>query len=303
MVATEAARKPSSLPSPARAETVSALRRVVEGWRAAGESVALAPTMGGLHAGHLALVAEARRRAPRTVVSIFVNPTQFGPGEDLAAYPRDEAADLAALARAGADLAFLPSAAEMYPEGFAGTVTFPGVTVPGVAQGLCGDFRPGHFAGVATVVAKLLNQCRPDIAVFGEKDYQQLLVIRRLARDLDMGVEIVGVPTVREADGLAMSSRNAYLTPGERATAARLNVILDETAGRLARGDGAADALTRGRAALDGAGFTAVDYLELRDAEALAPEPPPGRPARLLAAVRLGATRLIDNVAVPARRS
>jgi pantoate--beta-alanine ligase len=298
MVATEAARKPSSLPSPARAETVSALRRVVEGWRAAGESVALAPTMGGLHAGHLALVAEARRRAARTVVSIFVNPTQFGADEDLAAYPRDAAADLAALARAGADLAFLPSAAEMYPEGFE-TV----VTVPGVAEGLCGDVRPGHFAGVATVVAKLLNQCRPDIAVFGEKDYQQLLVIRRLARDLDMGVEIVGVPTVREADGLAMSSRNAYLTPGERATAAWLHAILDETAGRLARGGEAADALTRGRAALDGAGFAAVDYLELRDAETLAPEPPPGRPARLLAAVRLGATRLIDNLAVPARRS
>ncbi len=252
--------------------------------------------MGALHRGHLALVEEARRRAPRVVVSIFVNPTQFGAGEDLADYPRDTAEDLAKLAALGTDLVFNPTAAEMYPQGF-GTA----VTVARVSEGLCGEFRPWHFPGVATVVTKLLIQCAPDIALFGEKDYQQLVVIRCLARDLDIPVEIVGVPTVREPDGLAMSSRNAYLSPAEREIAATLNVTMAAVAERLAGGEAAAEALAWGRERLAGAGFAAVEYLELRDAETLATVETPERPARLLAAVRIGAARLIDNIAVPPR--
>ncbi len=277
-----------------RLDTVAALRGAVEPWRAAGETVALVPTMGALHRGHLALVEEGLRRCNRVVVSIFVNPTQFGPGEDLASYPRDEADDMAALAALGVDLVFAPPVDEMYPEGFATTVT-----VARVSEGLCGDIRPAHFPGVATVVAKLLNQCRPDVAVFGEKDYQQLVVIRRLVRDLDIPVEIVGVPTVREADGLAMSSRNAYLSPRERETAGRLNALLGAIAGRIAGGEPPARAVAWGRKRLAAEGFASIDYLELRDAETLAPVDVLGRPARLLAAVRLGAARLIDNVPVP----
>ena len=284
-----------ALTPPECAATVAALRGAVGAWRARGKTIALVPTMGALHAGHLALVEEARRRADRTVVSIFVNPAQFGPAEDLAAYPRDAAGDMARLAEFGVDLVFSPAVDEMYPQGFATEVR-----VAGLAEGLCADFRPVHFTGVATVVAKLLAQCRPDIALFGEKDYQQLLVVRRLARDLDLAVEIVGVPTVREADGLALSSRNASLSAAERAVAGRLNRVLAETAGRIAGGGEVAGALARGREQLAAAGFDGVDYLELRDAETLEPVTALARPARLLAAVRLGACRLIDNLAVVA---
>ena len=280
----------------ATCDTVAALRRAVRKWRAEGDAIALVPTMGALHRGHLALVEEARRRAPRVVVSIFVNPTQFGAGEDLSDYPRDTIEDLAKLAALGTDLVFIPTAAEMYPQGFATTVT-----VARVSEGLCGEFRPWHFPGVATVVAKLLIQCAPDIALFGEKDFQQLAVIRRLARDLDIAVEIVGVPTVREPDGLAMSSRNAYLSPAEREIAATLNTTMAAVAERLAGGEATTGALAWGRERLAAAGFAAVEYLDLRDAETLAPVEAPERPARLLAAVRIGPARLIDNIAVPPR--
>ncbi len=277
-----------------RLDTVAALRGAVEPWRAAGETMALVPTMGALHRGHLALVEEGLRRCNRVVVSIFVNPAQFGPGEDLASYPRDEADDMAALAALGVDLVFAPPVDEMYPDGFATTVT-----VARVSEGLCGDVRPAHFPGVATVVAKLLNQCRPDVAVFGEKDYQQLVVIRRLVRDLDIPVEIVGVPTVREADGLALSSRNASLSPRERGMAGQLNALLGAIAGRIAGGEPPARAVAWGRERLAAEGFESIDYVELRDAATRAPVDVLGRPARLLAAVRLGAARLIDNVPVP----
>ena len=279
--------------APARAATVAQLRRAVKAWRAAGDTVALVPTMGGLHEGHLALVDAAHERARRVVASIFVNPTQFAPNEDFASYPRDEAGDLAKLAARGVDLVFTPDAEEMYADGFATTVT-----VDGVSAGLCGAARPHFFAGVATVVAKLLMQCLPDVALFGEKDYQQLVVIRRLARDLDIPVEIVGVPTVREADGLAMSSRNAYLSSAERATAGAINRVLAEVAGRIAAAAPVVDALRWGIDRLVGHGVEAVDYLELRDGETLEPVETLARPARLLVAVRIGETRLIDNIPV-----
>ena len=273
--------------------TISDLRQTVETWRASGATIALVPTMGGLHAGHLALVEEARRRCRRSVVSIFVNPTQFGAGEDFESYPRDMARDREELARLGVDLLFAPTAAEMYPDGFASEVR-----VAGLGEGLCAVQRPHHFPGVVTVVAKLLNQCRPHMALFGEKDYQQLLVVRRLARDLDLDVEIVGVPTVRESDGLAMSSRNAGLSRHGRAVAGRLNRVLGDVARQIAAGDTVAAALVRGRDALIALGFEAVDYLELRDAETLAPLDEATRPARLLAAVHIDGCRLIDNIAL-----
>jgi pantoate--beta-alanine ligase len=272
------------------ARSVADLRRAVAAWRDAGDGVALVPTMGALHAGHLALVKRAGDLARRAVASIFVNPAQFGPGEDLSRYPRDEAGDLAKLAAAGCDLVFMPSVAEMYPDGFAARIE-PGP----LGDMLEGRFRPGHFAGVATVVAKLFAQAQPDVALFGEKDYQQLLVIRRLARDLDSPVRIEAVATVREADGLALSSRNAYLSPAERRTAPTLHATLAEVVRRAREGDAAAAAW--GARALLGAGFAKVDYLEIRDAETLGP-PSPGRAARVLAAVRLGNTRLIDNLPV-----
>ena len=273
--------------------TVSGLRAIVAGWRRAGEGVALVPTMGALHAGHLALVRDGRRRANRVVATIFVNPRQFGAGEDLDRYLRQEAADAAALATTGCDLLFAPAADEMYPPGFATTVGVAGVT-----DDLDGAARPGHFDGVATVVAKLLNQAGADVAIFGEKDYQQLLTIRRLARDLDIPTEIVGHATIREADGLALSSRNAYLSPAERARAAALPRAL-AVASEAIRGGAAVDAALR--AAIDqllAGGFASVDYIELRDSETLVPMPVFDRPARLLAAARIGATRLIDNVSV-----
>jgi pantoate--beta-alanine ligase len=283
------------------ARSVAALRRAVAGWRGQTEPavgramgrVGLVPTMGAIHAGHLALVSAARRQNQRVVASLFINPKQFGPAEDFAAYPRDEEADCAAFASAGVDLVFTPAVAEMYPPGFAASVH-----IGGVSEGLDGAFRPGHFEGVATIVAKLLLQCLPDAAYFGEKDYQQLIVVRRMVRDLDIPVRIEGVPTMREADGLALSSRNVYLSPAERRTAPLLNQVLRDTAARIAhRPDSVAAALEEGLAALRAGGF-AVDYLELCDAADLAPVATLAGPARLLVAARLGRTRLIDNIAV-----
>ena len=221
---------------------IAELRATVGAYRAAGESVALVPTMGALHDGHLALVRAGRRLCRRTIATLFVNPTQFGPHEDFRSYPRDEAGDAAKLVAAGADTLFAPALAEIYPPGFSTTVT-----VAGVSEGLCGDFRPGHFAGVATVVTKLLLQAMPDVALFGEKDYQQLQVIKRLARDLDIPVRIEGVETVREPDGLALSSRNWYLSPVERRAAPTLFRVLTEIAERLAGGAEAAPLLAEAR--------------------------------------------------------
>ncbi len=227
--------------------------------------------------------------------TIFVNPTQFGPDEDFGSYPRREARDIETLRAGGVDLLFAPDVAEMYPDGFATRVS-----VAGVSEGLCGDHRPGHFAGVATIVTKLLLQALPDVGVFGEKDYQQLQVIRRLARDLDIPLEILGVPTVREADGLAISSRNAYLAPAQRRIAPRLHAVLSDVARKIAEGAAPADACAQGRADLAGAGFAPVEYLEARDARTLqAPAAAaPAKSLRVLAAAWLGDTRLIDNVPV-----
>jgi pantoate--beta-alanine ligase len=253
----------------------------------------MVPTMGALHDGHLSLVRRARELGSRVVVSIFVNPTQFAPHEDFAAYPRGLETDLAKL-EGLADIVFAPGAAEMYPEGFATTISVGGPTA-----GLESDFRPHFFAGVATVVAKLLLAARPDAAVFGEKDYQQLLVVKRLAKDLGLATEIVGAPTLRESDGLAMSSRNAYLDPRERAVAGRLNGTLKEVI-RRAGEPRAAEAW--GEAALKQAGFDSVDYVAIRDAETLAVAETLDRPARVLAAARIGRTRLIDNMPVQSTR-
>lgn len=273
------------------ARSVADLRAAIAGWRAAGESVALVPTMGALHDGHLSLVRQGRTLADRVVATIFVNPTQFAANEDLASYPRREARDFAMLRDVGVPLVFAPDVAEMYPDGFSTTVT-----VAGVSEGLCGAHRPGHFAGVATIVTKLLLQALPDVALFGEKDYQQLQVIRRLTRDLDIPVRIVGAPTVREADGLALSSRNAYLDDTSRRIAPAMHRALSAAAVRLANGEDPASVLADGAATLRQVGFDPVEYFEWRDAETLAPQPAPGRPGRLLAAAWLGRTRLIDNV-------
>jgi pantoate--beta-alanine ligase len=272
--------------------TVASLRAQTAVWRDAKFRIALVPTMGALHEGHLALVRLARLRADRVIVSIFVNPTQFGPNEDFAAYPRQEGADLAKLGTAGADGVFVPSVDEIYPAGFATKVSVAGLT-----EGLDGVFRPGHFDGVATVVAKLLIQAAPDLALFGEKDYQQLQVIRRMARDLDLPVAIEGVPTIREGDGLAMSSRNAYLNPAERAIAPLLHQVLRDCLDQLQTGAAVADCLAAGVGRLLAAGFSSVDYLALCGAEDLQPLSEFDRPARLLVAARLGRARLIDNIA------
>ena len=274
---------------------LEALRAALAELRAGGGTIAFVPTMGALHAGHMALVEEGRRRARHLVASIFVNPTQFGAGEDLARYPRREASDAKMLEEAGADIIWAPEAATMYPEGHSTSIR-----VAGVSEGLCGAARPGHFDGVATVVAKLFAQVQPDVAVFGDKDYQQLAVIRRLVRDLDLPVEIVGVPTQRDADGLALSSRNLYLTDEERRAARALPRALGEAAAAIADGKPAAEAIAKAREALAKAGFDPIDYVELRDAETLAPVDTLERPARLLAAAWLGGTRLIDNLPVTA---
>ncbi|MEO0499827.1 MAG: pantoate--beta-alanine ligase [Pseudomonadota bacterium] len=269
------------------------LTAAVSGWREQAETVALVPTMGALHAGHLALVTAARQAATRTIVSIFVNPTQFGPGEDLSRYPRQETADVAALADAGADLLYAPGVEEMYPDGFA-----TNVRVGTLAEGLCGDARPGHFDGVSTVVTKLLNQARPDIALFGEKDWQQLAIIRRLAADLDFPTEIRGVPTVRDADGLALSSRNAFLSVAEREAASTLPRATRAAVAAIGAGTSMATALQTAREEIEAAGF-AIDYLEVRGADDLVPLPTLDRPARLFVAAKLGGARLIDNLAIP----
>lgn len=271
--------------------TVDALRAAISEFRKAGERVALVPTMGALHAGHMALVAAARRHADRVVVSIFVNPIQFGPNEDFDKYPRQEQRDARMLSDARVDILWAPGVGEMYPDGFA-----THVSVSGVSEVLDGAHRPGHFDGVATVVTKLLNQVRPDAALFGEKDFQQLAVIRRMVTDLDMGIEIVGVPTQREDDGLALSSRNAYLAAEDRAQAVALPRALGVAERALEKGASVEEALESAREMLTAAGFE-VDYVTLVDAETLG-DPVAGQPQRLLAAARLHGTRLIDNIAV-----
>lgn len=273
---------------------IAALRDALDGRR--HRDIGLVPTMGNLHAGHLALVRECRRTSEVCVVSIFVNPTQFGPNEDYGNYPRTLDEDLSMLEAAGTDLVFNPAVDAMYPDGQDGHVS---VSVPSLAHTLCGEARPGHFDGVATVVAKLFNIVAPDEAFFGEKDWQQLTLIRTMARQLDMPVAVTGVPTVREASGLAMSSRNNYLSDEERERAALINQILDRIKAAIERGDRAyADAEARGCRALTAAGFD-VDYVAVRDADRLVPPDEDTRTLRVLAAARLGRARLIDNVGVP----
>ncbi len=280
---------------PSIVRTVAALDRATAKLRTGGDRIALVPTMGALHAGHLALVRQANRRADRVVVSIFVNPTQFAPHEDLASYPRTFETDIAALGEAKVDLVWAPSADVMYPEGFATSVIVKG---PAVAD-LEDRFRPHFFGGVATVVAKLFAQCRPDFAMFGEKDYQQLKTVTRMAADLDLKVKVIGVPTVREKDGLALSSRNVYLSPPERAAAPILYRTLTASATRIAAGEPIVQVMSEGAIAIEEAGF-ALDYFEARHAETLARIETYGTaPLRLLVAARIGKTRLIDNVAVP----
>lgn len=278
---------------PRVAHTVADLRAAVAAWRADGLRVALVPTMGALHEGHLSLIRMAKEKADKVIVSIFVNPKQFGPNEDFDAYPRTLDTDTVKVGLAGGHVVFAPSVNEMYPDGFATTVS-----VTGVSEGLCGGARPGHFDGVATVVTKLLLIALPDLAIFGEKDYQQLMVIRRFATDLNIPVDIIGAPVVREVDGLAMSSRNAYLSDQERATANRLNRVLRQVADDLKAGRSMAEAVAGGVAELERHGFGPIDYLELRDAATLATLERLDRPARLLVAARLGKTRLIDNIPV-----
>jgi len=261
--------------------------------RSGGHKLALVPTMGALHAGHMALVAEAKRRAGRVAATIFVNPKQFGKGEDLDRYPRQEAADAGMLEAAGCDLLWLPGLGDIYPDGFATSVT-----VAGLSERWEGEARPGHFDGVATVVARLLLSVRPDMALFGEKDFQQLAMIRRMAADLGLGVEIVPVATIRDADGLALSSRNAYLSPDERKRAAALPEALREAGNRIAAGDDVAAALDQAKRQLGDAGFSKIDYVALVDADTLEPLDRPRTPMRLIAAATIGGTRLIDNMAV-----
>ncbi|PSM16283.1 pantoate--beta-alanine ligase [Nitratireductor sp. StC3] len=278
--------------------TVADLRTIVAGWRREGAIVAVVPTMGALHEGHLSLVRAALDKADRVIVTLFVNPKQFNSAADLAAYPRTEVEDAAKLAPLGAHLLYAPDAAETYPEGFA-----TAVSVGGVSEGLCGAFRPGHFDGVATVVAKLFLQAGADLAFFGEKDFQQLHVVRRMARDLDIPITIVGCPTVREEDGLALSSRNVRLSPGERQAAPRLASILHTAAGQIVGGVPVSQTLSEARVAILSAGYREVEYLEMRADADLRPLNALYCPARLLVAAWLGNTRLIDNVEVVPRQN
>jgi len=279
----------------ATVRSVADLRAQVSAWKAAGKSVGMVPTMGALHEGHLSLVRLAKARADRVVASIFVNPRQFAPHEDFDSYPRGEDRDAELLLSAGCDLLYAPTAIEMYAPGFA-----TAVSVSGVSEPLDGEARPHFFGGVATVVSKLLIQCAPDVAVFGEKDYQQLLVIKRLARDLDLPTEIVGGPTARDHDGLALSSRNAYLTPDQRQIAAALPATLKKVAETVAAGEAVGHAEQRAAGALHAAGFDKVDYVEVRDGQDLSRlgPGPAGPGARVFVAAWLGKTRLIDNMAV-----
>jgi len=273
---------------------LAGLRGQLAAWRALGETIVLVPTMGALHAGHISLVDIAKRHGSKIVMSIFVNPTQFAPTEDLSTYPRSLEEDVAKFADAGGDLVFAPDVETMYPQGFVTTVVPAGPATAGLED----RFRPTHFAGVATIVAKLFNQCRPDAAVFGEKDYQQLKVLTCLARDLDFETKIVAAPIVREADGLALSSRNVYLTADERQRAPALQQALAQCAGAIRAGEPFADAVAKASSLTEAAGF-AIDYIEARQAETLARlSDPAEKPVRLLAAARIGRTRLIDNVAV-----
>ena len=273
--------------------TVSDLRAQVGAWRSIGRRVGLVPTMGALHDGHLSLVRLARTRADHVIVSLFVNPTQFAPHEDFEAYPRDEAQDAALLAGAGCDVLYAPATAEMYASDASTTITVGGVSEP-----LDGQARPSHFAGVATVVAKLLNQCGPDLAVFGEKDFQQLQVIRRLVRDLDMPVEVIGAPTARASDGLALSSRNAYLISAQRKIAPQLHRELIRALARLRAAEPVASVEADAVRALADAGFDSIDYFEVREPRGLTRLGPGSAigPVRVLAAAHLGRARLIDNV-------
>ncbi|MFT3730214.1 MAG: pantoate--beta-alanine ligase [Hyphomicrobium sp.] len=276
------------------ARTVHDLRKIVAKWRGRGHSISLVPTMGALHAGHIALVKLAKKKAGRAVVSIFVNPTQFAANEDLSRYPRDEPGDLKKLAAADADLVWAPTVEEMYPEGFSTSVR-----AGSAAKDLEGSFRPQHFDGVATVCAKLFNQVTPDIAIFGEKDFQQLAVLRQMVRDLDMPLKLIGMPTKRDTDGLALSSRNAYLSVADRKIAPALYAAISALAQDVANGADIPTGISTAKRKLTSAGFGKIDYVEVRDAETLEPVPnSSGRPMRVLAAAWLGKTRLIDNVAV-----
>ena len=277
---------------PPVARTLPALHRALEKLRMRKAKVAIVPTMGALHDGHLTLVRTAQRRGLKVVVSIFVNPTQFAPHEDFTSYPRTMNADLDKLAALGADLVWAPTVGVMYPEGFASRVALEGPAVAGLED----RFRPHFFGGVATVVGKLFNQCRPDAAMFGEKDYQQLKVVTRMARDLDMRVNVIGVLTVREKDGLALSSRNVYLAEDERRAAPVLHRTMKDVAAKLRAGAELEPTLADGRATIAAAGF-AIDYFEARNAETLAPITSiKDGPVRLLVAAKIGRTRLIDNM-------
>ncbi len=269
---------------------IAMLHRAVTALKQGGQSVALVPTMGSLHDGHLSLVRMAKRVADHAVVSIFVNPTQFGPNEDFDAYPRDEARDAALLVEEGTSLLWAPDVATMYPGGHS-----THIEVAELGADYCGAARPGHFDGVATVVAKLFNQVQPDLAIFGEKDWQQLAIIRRMARDLDFGVDILGAPIARDADGLALSSRNAYLSDTQRAAATAFPAALNAAAQAIAGGADVGEALAKAEAAIVAGGFDSVDYVALTDADSLERLRAFRAPARLLAAARIGKTRLIDN--------
>lgn len=284
----------SKLRRPRVVHSLPALGRTLALWRARRDTIALVPTMGALHAGHIALVKLADRRADRVVVSIFLNPTQFAPHEDLTSYPRTLRQDISRLAAEKTDLVWSPSVETMYPSGFATRIVPEGPATAGLEDA----FRPHFFSGVATVVAKLFIQCRPDFALFGEKDYQQLKVVTQLARDLGLKTRVIGAPTIREKDGLALSSRNAYLSAEERAVAPVLHRVLSDCARSIAANRPVSEVLENGRAAIARAGF-ALDYLEARRADTLAPVGTCGEgPIRLLVAARLGKTRLIDNLAV-----